>query len=218
VDAASRWHETFAGSHYTQRLRGPSGIVVCLCGRCRGSRMALALPRFCWSPIARVWTLFGVEIRDAISIEPGGCLAPPYSDTSRRPCTALLTWTTNLANPRVLRRFSELAWRAGAAGANASKTQRRSAADGADARRLAAGRHRRPNRKRSLAALLRHPRSIRVHLRHLLLIRHYVANATKDRHPRESGDPCGIGPRFRGDDGVVGDACEQCGVCYIVPC
>ena len=47
--------------------------------------------------------------------------------------------------------------------------------------------------------------------------RHYVANATKDRHPRESGDPSGIGPRFRGDDGVVGDACEPCGVCYIVP-
>ncbi len=83
-------------------------------------------------------------------------------------CTANLD--DDLANPRVLRRFSELAWRAGAAVANASKTQRRSAADGADARRLAAGRHRRPNRKRSLAALLRHPRSIRVHLRHLLLI------------------------------------------------
>ena len=47
--------------------------------------------------------------------------------------------------------------------------------------------------------------------------RHYVANATKDRHLRESGDPSGIGPRFRGDDGVVGDACEPCGVCYIVP-
>ena len=49
-------------------------------------------------------------------------------------------------------------------------------------------------------------------------LRHYVANATKDRHLRESGDPCGIGPRFRGDDGVVCDACEPCGVCYIVPC
>ena len=24
-------------------------------------------------------------------------------------------------------------------------------------------------------------------------LRHYVANATKDRHPRESGDPCGLG-------------------------
>ncbi len=47
--------------------------------------------------------------------------------------------------------------------------------------------------------------------------RHYVANATKDRHPRETGDPCGIGPRFRGDDGVVCGACEPCGVCYIVP-
>ncbi len=47
--------------------------------------------------------------------------------------------------------------------------------------------------------------------------RHYVANATKDRHPRESGDPCGIGPRFRGDDGVVCDASEPCGICYIVP-
>ncbi len=35
------------------------------------------------------------------------------------------------------------------------------------------------------------------------------------RHPRASGDPSGIGPRFRGDDGVVGDACEPCGVCYI---
>ncbi len=30
-------------------------------------------------------------------------------------------------------------------------------------------------------------------------------------------DPSGIGPRFRGDDGVVCDACEPSGVCYIVP-
>ena len=45
-------------------------------------------------------------------------------------------------------------------------------------------------------------------------MRHYVSNATKDRHPRESGDPSGIGPRFRGDDGVVGDACKPCGVYY----
>ncbi len=32
-------------------------------------------------------------------------------------------------------------------------------------------------------------------------LRHYVANVTEDRHSRESGDPSGIGPRFRGDDG-----------------
>ncbi len=61
------------------------------------------------------------------------------------------------------------------------------------------------------------PRPIRVFCVHPVRIRHYVANATKYRHPRESGDPSGIGPRFRGDDGVVRDACEPCGVCYIVP-
>ena len=49
------------------------------------------------------------------------------------------------------------------------------------------------------------------------LLRHYVANATKARHPRESGDRSGLGPRFRGDDGVACVACGPSGVCYIMP-
>ncbi len=35
--------------------------------------------------------------------------------------------------------------------------------------------------------------------------------------PAKAETQCRLGPRFRGDDGVVCDACEPSGVCYIVP-
>ncbi len=74
------------------------------------------------------------------------------------------------------------------------------------------------NRKLSLAALPRHPRSIRVHLRHLLLIRYYVANATWlaciANHtviPAKTGTYAAWVPAFAG-------MTILCGVCYIMPC
>jgi hypothetical protein len=73
-------------------------------------------------------------------------------------------------------------------------------------------------RKLSLAALPQHPRSIRVHLRHLLLIRHYVANATWlaciANHtviPAKAGTYAAWVPAFAG-------MTMLCGVCYIMPC
>jgi hypothetical protein len=45
--------------------------------------------------------------------------------------------------------------------------------------------------------------------------RRYVANATKNRHPRASGDPSGMGRRLRGNDGVVCGERRPSGVCYI---
>ena len=81
---------------------------------------------------------------------------------------------------------------------------------------LVHGMRRRIRAGERLAACTLGPKSFgRVSPRIVACLRHYVANATKDRHPRESGDPCGIGPRFRGDDGVVCDACEPSGVCYM---
>jgi hypothetical protein len=80
--------------------------------------------------------------------------------------------TANLANARVLRRFSELAWRSEQPApeqARLNADQQRMALIHADWPQAAtAGRG--SNRKLSLAALPRHPRFIRVHLRHLLLI------------------------------------------------
>jgi hypothetical protein len=39
----------------------------------------------------------------------------------------------------------------------------------------------------------------------------------KYRHPRESGDPCRLGPRFRGDDGTQCGDCWPSGVCTMMP-
>ncbi len=80
--------------------------------------------------------------------------------------------TANLANPRVLRRFSELAWRPeqpAPTQARLNADQQRMALMHADWPQAAtAGRG--SYRKLSLAALPRHPRSIRAHLRHPPLI------------------------------------------------
>jgi hypothetical protein len=107
---------------------------------------------------------------------------------------------------------------AGAAGARASKTQRRSAADGADARRLAAGRG--ANRKLSLAALPRHPRSIRVHLRHLLLI--CVESYLPWRVTHDRGGARHSPPRAQSDDDrlcatslVAANGCAACIFCHL---
>ncbi len=37
------------------------------------------------------------------------------------------------------------------------------------------------------------------------------------RHPRERGDLCRMGPRFRGDDDAFAEMTILCGVCYIMP-
>ena len=51
-------------------------------------------------------------------------------------------------------------------------------------------------------------------------IRHYGANATKNRHPRErvanAGTQAAWVPCFRGDDGAVCGECGPGGVCYIM--